>query len=147
MPAADRARSLLEAIEAEHLRLRALLSGHDSGTLAARPPNGKWSVMGNLRHLVFAERMHLGQFIPRGHPLSLSEMAADEYRELRNLRMVAVDEPVRIDDVLGSLESFHLAAREFVVQDTEKVLWGLDVNLRHLRSHIAVIERLLRRAR
>jgi len=41
-------------MEAEHRRLRALLAGKDAGNFAERP-NGKWSVIENLRHLLFTE--------------------------------------------------------------------------------------------
>ena len=34
--------------------------------LAERRPSGEWSVVENVRHLLFAERLYLGRFLPDG---------------------------------------------------------------------------------
>jgi hypothetical protein len=70
-PAADFA-----AMTEHELRLRALLERFDRATLAARPPNGDWSAIENIRHLLYAEQHHLGRFVPGGlglSPLGLSQ--------------------------------------------------------------------------
>lgn len=60
----------MEQIEAEQERLRDLLAGKDEALTAARPPDGKWSVLENVRHLIFAEQSHLGRFVQGGREWS-----------------------------------------------------------------------------
>ena len=34
--------------------------------LNRRPPNGTWSIVEHVRHLLFAEQAHLGGYLPNG---------------------------------------------------------------------------------
>ena len=55
--------------------------------------------------------------------------------------------PADVDEVLDAWETAHAATRELVrAHDTAAVRTALERNLRHLRAHIKVIERLLRAA-
>jgi hypothetical protein len=59
----DVARYVTE-IDRERARLRKMLRSKDSLLLARRPPNGDWSIVENVRHLLFAEQLHLGALLP-----------------------------------------------------------------------------------
>src|SRR5690242_4184995 len=54
----------LADVDAERARLRRLLRSKDAKILNARPANGDWSIIENVRHLLFAEQLHLGRFLP-----------------------------------------------------------------------------------
>jgi hypothetical protein len=61
MTASQVQEEFIALIDAERARLRKLLRAADAATLGERPPNGKWSVVENVRHLLFAEELHLGR--------------------------------------------------------------------------------------
>ncbi|MBI5949698.1 MAG: DinB family protein [Chloroflexi bacterium] len=140
MSPADDPLTLLAAIEAEQQRLRDLLSARDPSTLAERPPSGKWSVVENVRHLIFAEQSHLGRLVPGGRtwsPLGLPP---------HNMSLPAIDTAASpgITEVLEAWQAVHAATRTIPEPGLEPVRKNLDKNLRHLRAHTRVIERLLR---
>lgn len=58
---------LLGEMEALWQRLRDLLADDDP-RYVERPPSGKWSVVENLCHLLFAEQLHLGRHLPDPPP-------------------------------------------------------------------------------
>jgi hypothetical protein len=60
----------LAAMTEHQARLRAFLEGFERAALVARPPNGDWSAIENIRHLLYAEQHHLGRFVAGGLGLS-----------------------------------------------------------------------------
>jgi hypothetical protein len=60
----------LAAMTEHAARLRTLLERFNSAALATRPPNGDWSAIENIRHVLYAEQHHLGRFVPGGLGLS-----------------------------------------------------------------------------
>ena len=138
----DSVAALLAQLEAEQHRLRGLLSGKDDAALAQRPPSGKWSVMENVRHLLFAEQLHLGHLLPGGQHFSPLGLAPPINRP--KFRDVGSATPSTVHEVLAAWEAAHIRTRALVDHDTGDVRHALDRNLRHLRTHIRVIERLLR---
>ncbi len=147
MPESDTALDLFEAIAAEQRRLRELLSGKDPSLLAERPPNGQWSVIETVRHLLFAEQAHLGRFAPGGpqwSPLGLAPTGMLRKEPFRTMGNAAV---ANAEEVLQAWVSVHGSARQLAQADAEEVREALQRNLRHLRSHIKGIERLLRARR
>lgn len=75
-------RAEMAEIDAERARLKRLLRAADPATLAAWPPNGDWSILENVRHLLFAEQLHLGGFLPgkvEFSPLGMTGMRAQKF--------------------------------------------------------------------
>jgi hypothetical protein len=138
-------RAQMADIDAERARLRRLLRAADPATLAARPPNGDWSIIENVRHLLFAERLHLGGFVPgkvEWSPLGITGMKAKKFA------VVGTAERPTLDEVLAAWDAIHRATRNAMKPasrlEVEKALWR---NHRHLRTHKERIERLLHRTR
>ncbi len=52
---------VLAQIDTSRGQLRALLEGLPDQVITQRPPSGKWSVLENVRHLLFAEQAHIGR--------------------------------------------------------------------------------------
>ena len=139
------AADLLASLEAEQHRLRDLLSGRDEAVLALRPPTGKWSVLENVRHLLFAEQAHLGQFVPGGynwHPLGYTPETMLEAKKLSP----ADDAPVpNVAEVLQAWQTVHANTRAALAdQDTDEVRYRLGRHIKHQRSHVDAIARLIR---
>jgi hypothetical protein len=146
MPAGRPIAALLEDLDAEWARLREQLAGRDETELATRPPNGKWSVLENVRHLLFAEQAHLGGFVPGGHnwhPLGYTPQAMLEAKRLRPAGSVPLPS---VAEVLQAWAVVHATTRAALAdQDTEEVRYRLARHIKHQRTHIDTIERLLRR--
>jgi hypothetical protein len=68
----------LAAMTEHAARLRTLLERFEPAALAARPPNGDWSAIENIRHVLYAEQHHLGRFVPGG--LGLSDLGLPQGR-------------------------------------------------------------------
>lgn len=135
---------LLAAIGAERERLRSMLAGRDQGLLAERPPSGKWSVLENVRHLLFAEQSHLGRFQPGGRTWSPLGLPPHNMQGNRRLQGVGEAVPESVTEVLNAWAEAHAAIRPGIEQDPASAARAMQGNLRHLRAHIKVIERLLR---
>ena len=134
---------LLAQVDAEQRRLRDLLAGVDEATLAQRPANGKWSVLENVRHLLFAEQLHLGRFAPGNEPFSPLGLTPNNMNGPK-FRDVGSAPPSSVEEVLNAWEATHAVTRALPDSDTAEVRKALNRNLRHLRAHTRVIERLLR---
>lgn len=143
MTGADSVASLLEQIGAEQRRLRGLLTGRDPSLLAGRTPAGKWSVAENVRHLLFAEQAHLGRLLPGGPQWSTLGLPPTGMQRQERFRAMASAAP-SIEDVFDAWSVAHASTRELAGRDTEEVRKALTRNLKHLRSHVTLIERLLR---
>ena len=144
MPGDESAEALLDSIDEEQLRLRELLSARDDSRLAIRPANGKWSVVENLRHLLFAEQAHLGPFISGGRQWSTLGLAPPGLQARLQSQGVGTTPTSSVDEILDAWQAAHSSAKEILEADPEQARKALDKNLRHLRNHIKVIERLLR---
>lgn len=143
MPEDDTALALFETIDAEQQRLRELLSGKDPAVLAERTPNGRWSIIENVRHLLFAHQAHLGRFLPGGpqwSPLALPPTGMQRQERFRAMASAAPS----LEEVFDDWSVAHGSTRGLAGRDTEEVCKALRKNLKHLRSHTTIIERLLR---
>lgn len=130
-------------IDRERARLRRMLRSKDPRVLNRRPPNGAWSIIENVRHLLFAEQLHLGNFLPEGFEwsrLGMTSMTAKRFADVG--KHVTKD----VDNVFAEWDALHRRIRRAMKSpsgaDVERALWR---NHRHLTIHISVIERLLRR--
>ena len=63
-------KATLVAMTEHESRLRALLEQHEPAALTARPSNGDWSAIENVRHAFYAEQHHIGRYVPGGLGLS-----------------------------------------------------------------------------
>jgi hypothetical protein len=136
-------RELMEQIEAEQERLREILAGRDEALLTARPADGKWSALENVRHLIFAEQAHLGRYVPGGREWSRFALPHRNGQTQRWFREFGDLPAPSLVDVLEAWAVVHERIRHVVEQDSEKVRQDLDGNLRHLRAHIKAIQRAL----
>lgn len=131
-------------IDRERGRLRRLLRAKDPKVLNRRPPNGDWSIVENVRHLLFAEQLHLGGFLPtkfEWSPLGMTGMTAARFASVGKTRTTDVDEVLAAWDVIH--RPIRAAMKSATGADAQKALWR---NHRHLRIHTDLIEGLLRRS-
>ena len=125
-------------------RLRALLRSHDTRSLTTRPPSdkfGRWSVIENVRHLLFAEQLHLGKFLPDGFEWSRIAFSG---RTGRAYAQVGTEPTDDLEKIFKEWDRIHRPTRKMVKAsrdpDVQKQLAG---NLYHLNHHISTIEKLL----
>ena len=120
-----------------------MLRSPDSRILARRPANGDWSIVENVRHLLFAEQLHLGTFLPQGFEWSkvgLTGMTAKRFAAVGKRPTKDIEKVLREWDEVH--EPIRTAAKS-AGGDIERALWR---NHRHLGIHINIIERLLRKS-
>ena len=133
---------LLDELDAQQATLRELLAGKDNALLAERPPSGKWSVLENLRHMLFAEQAHLG-FFPGGR--QWSPVGYTPQMMLAVKRMGTDGSTPSVASVLAGWGSVHAATRAALRNyDTPGLRDHLRAHLRHQQQHVLTIERLLR---
>ena len=134
----------ISEIDRERARLRRLLRSHDAKVLAKRPASGDWSIVENVRHLLFAEQLHLGHFLRDGfewNPLGMTQFTARKFAGVGKNPSTDVEQVFREWDAIH--KPIRKAVRSVGGDDVDRALWR---NHRHLGIHIRVIEKLLRRA-
>ena len=132
---------LVREIDRERARLKRLLRGQPASALTARPRSGDWSILENVRHLLFAEQLHLGKLLSRRvewSPLGLTSFTGREFAEVGTVSVTD------IAAVFAAWDEVHRPIRRAVRTTDGDVQQALERNLRHLTRHITVIERLLR---
>jgi uncharacterized damage-inducible protein DinB len=133
------AEELLSQIDEARERLYATVRARAPEALARRPTPEAWSVVENVRHLLFAEQKHLGRLYVEGFAYSPIGLRTDG----RQRASGAGSQPTSdIEEVLAVWDAIHEEVRE-AVERTDDVERALDRNLRHLRSHVRTIEKLL----
>lgn len=134
--------SLMSHVDDAQARLRVLL-GADAPSYAERPPNGKWSIVENLRHLLFAEQLHLGRYLPelpKWSPLGLPPTGMQG-----QARFAALNRPAASAmEVLDAWATVHESTKALVINESPEFRYRLERHLRHLNAHVKVIERMLR---
>ena len=139
------ATELLDMMDAERDRLRALLAGRDPAVLS-HSANGTWSVIENLRHLLFHEQ-GLGRFTPGGVSFSPLGYPPPGLWKHTQFSAFQFDATPTADAVLAEWDSAHVALRDSLTCDHAEVRLALGKNVRHLRNHIRQIESALRARR
>jgi len=130
------------AIDGERARLRKMLRSKDAAILVRRPTNGGWSIVEHVRHLLFAEQLHLGRFLPNGFEWSPTGLGGNAGRDLAEVGTEPTD---NLESVFREWDEIHKSIRKEVKSldaDVDRALWR---NHRHLGIHIKVIEKLLRK--
>lgn len=122
-------------------RLRKVLLSKDRRVLARRPASGDWSIVENVRHLLWAEQRHLGRFLQGRVEWSHMGLTAFRGREFADVGTKPTSD---VEKVFAEWDEIHKHIRKAVKSaggDVEKALWG---NHNHLLHHITIIEQLLR---
>jgi hypothetical protein len=136
---------LLDLIDEERRQLRTIVTTRSQAEVARRPQGGAWSILENLRHLIFAEQKHLGRYVPAGRqwsPLSYTPQTMREARKV--LRGTDAPQPP-LSEVLSAWDELHSqTAGAILEQDSPEVRAALSGNLKHLRAHVNVVRRLVR---
>ena len=132
----------MAAIGERQRRLRELLSD-DAPRYAERPPDGKWSVIENLCHLVFAQQAHLGRYLPSPPPWSPFALPPSGMQTQARFRQLG-EVPSSAGEVLDAWAAIHEAMGPLATNDDPRFLNRLERHVKHLNAHVKVIERLLR---
>jgi len=135
---------LASEVDRARKRLHALLRSKDARALARRPAAGEWSIMENVRHLLFAEQAHLGKFLPDGFEWSrvgLTQRTGKAFAD------VGTDPTEDVEEVFRSWDAIHRPIGKALRKGDEAMQYALERHLKHLVHHITVIEKLLRKPR
>jgi hypothetical protein len=108
--------------------------------LAKRPPSGDWSIIENVRHLLFAEQLHLGKFLPDGFEWSRVGMSGRTGKAYVAVGKDATDD---LEIVLKEWHAVHRPIRKAVRGGDVEVQKRLAGNLFHLVRHTDIIRALL----
>lgn len=137
---------LLEQIDATRKQLRSALAQMPDSAIAQRPPSGKWSVLEHVRHLLFAEQAHMARVFHEHPAWSPLGFTPETMRAARKLPPVDADGPT-LAQVWAEWNRIHRRTvsrlKALPAAHTEA---ALTRHLRHLRAHLAVIEKLARQA-
>ncbi|TAJ17777.1 MAG: DinB family protein [Dehalococcoidia bacterium] len=135
---------LLTQIDGARAELRALLRGLPEQAITQRPPSGKWSVLENVRHLLFAKQAHIAKLLRERPAWSPLGFTPESMRATRKLPEITADGP-GIDGVWAAWDDVHQGTVRRVnaarPPETER---ALTRHLKHLQAHQLVIERLVR---
>lgn len=148
--------TLVSEVDRARRRLYALLRSADADALSKRPPSGKWSIIENVRHLIFAEQAHLGPFLPDGLAWRLTQreraFAVDggvvvlRVRERQLIPEYSGAQPKgELEGVLRAWDVLHRPIRQAVKSRDEDAQYALERHLKHLVRHVEVIEKQLPR--
>lgn len=137
---------LFTELEAGRERLRQLVAGRDNAALAARPPSGAWSVVENLRHLLFAEQAHLGQNLPTRVTFSALSLPPPGMMGSKRVGLAGTRASEDATEVMAAWDAAHAEIKAHAPANDAKFDARLEKHLKHLRLHIGIIERLLRQA-
>jgi len=132
--------TLVSELDQARAGLYALLRSKDAGAFAKRPASDEWSIVENVRHLLFAEQLHLGKFLPDGFEWSRLGLTQ---RTGRTFADVGKDPTEDLEKVFQAWDAVHQPIREAVKGGDRDAQKALDRHLKHLVHHINIIDKLL----
>ncbi len=138
---------VIEDIDEARMSLSELLRSSDAAVLSQRPPSGEWSPIENVRHLLFAEQLHLGRFLPDGFTWSSLGLRPHFLANEEAFSQVGSEPPASIEALLAAWDTVHAPMREAVSGGTEEMQKALEGNLGHTVFHVRIIETLLGESR
>jgi hypothetical protein len=152
--------TLVSEVDRARRRLYALLRSKDARVLSKRPASGNWSIIENVRHLIFAEQVHLGKFLPegsawspvgltrRGKALTVKGSVVVFRRDGRQLvaEYLGKEPKEDLEKVLRAWDLIHQPIRKAVKATDADAQYALERHLGHLLRHVEVIEKQLARA-
>ena len=124
-----------EARRALYERLRAA----PPEVLTTRPASGDWSVIENVRHLLYAERRHFGRLLPKGFAWDPIGLPTGGVPRRTGAGTASTDD---LEEVLAAWDQVHGAIRLDAVE-REQAIRAVERNLLHLRIHMRYIGRTL----
>jgi len=133
------ASATVTAIDRARAKLFRLLRSKDAKTLAKCPPSGDWSIIENVRHLLFAEQLHLGKFLPDGFEWNRVGLG----RKAKKYADVGKDATDDLEVVIQAWNAVHRPIRQAVQGGDAEVQQVLAGNLWHLDHHTSIIKTLL----
>ncbi len=136
----------LSELDAAREHLREVLRGREPLDLAQRPPNGAWSVVENLRHLLFAEQAHLGGFAPSRPAFSPLGLPPPGMMGSKRVGPAGTQPSEDAFEIFAAWDAAHAELSETIQPTVERFETALAKHLKHLRLHAGIIERLLSRA-
>ena len=132
-------RELIDQIDEARDALIAKLRGTPARELAQRPAPGEWSVVENVRHLLFAEQLHLGEFLPGRVTWSRTGLRTDGRKRPPEVGEEPTDD---LEEVLAIWDEVHSAIRD-AVRDADEAEPRFRGNLGHLQQHANQIAEVL----
>jgi hypothetical protein len=137
------ANATLKDIDETRAAIVELLRSVDASKVADRPASGEWSPVENVRHLLFAERLHFRELIPPGQPFDPRGLAPHFMAELPVFKDVGSEPTTDLDEVLAAWDALHATVQ---ASATDSTAWAEAAkgNLSHLRFHLGIIESLLK---
>jgi uncharacterized damage-inducible protein DinB len=127
------------AIDKARAKLFRLLRSKDASVLAKRPASGDWSIIENVRHLLFAEQLHLGKFLPGRIEWNRVGLG----RKAKKYADVGKDATDDLEVVIQAWNAVHRPIRQAVKGGDAEVQQVLAGNLWHLEHHTNIIKTLL----
>ena len=105
----------------------------------ARLLSGDWSVIENVRHLLYAERRHFGRLLPKGFAWDPIGLPTGGVPRRTGAGTASTDD---LEEVLAAWDQVHGAIRLDAVE-REQAIRAVERNLLHLRIHMRYIGRTL----
>ena len=135
--------TLLDRADGVRRGLVGLLDAGDRASYGTRPASGEWSVVENLRHLLFAEQLHLGKFVPEGGGFSKLGLAPDFFKDMEQFVGVGTEPTDDLDAILREWDPIHQTILDSVVDSQEVTPKNVQDHLDHLLFHLNIIEDLI----
>ena len=135
----------LRQIEEERTALYALVRGA-AADVATHPDSGEWSVIENLRHLLYAEERHLLRRLTPGFTWTAIGLPTRGIVKRSGAGSESSDD---LEEVLAAWDATHQRVLAAIGDAPAGSLPDrlAEGNLRHLRAHMRTIRRLLEAAR
>lgn len=108
--------------------------------LTKQPASGDWSVVENVRHLLYAERRHFGRLLPKGFVWDPIGLPTGGVPRRTGAGTASTQD---LEEVLTAWDEVHGAIRLDAVEQ-EQAVRAVERNLHHLRIHVRYIDRTLR---
>lgn len=139
---ADRPAETWIAEIGERQRYLSNLLADDDPLYAERPPSGKWSLIENLQHLIFAEQAHFRRYLER--PPTWNQHALPPTGMQSQKRYEGLGKPANsAREVMSAWANVHESTKTLANLDSPPFLNRLERHVKHLNTHVKVIERLL----
>lgn len=112
--------------------------------LAERPVSGKWSVVENVRHLVFTELAHHSHLAAIGDGWRSAVLPPHDLAVRLREKMVG-DATTTVGEALEVWQPLHASVRAALLEhDTGDETYRFGRHIRHLQQHVNEVQRLLR---
>lgn len=135
--------TLLDRVDGVRRGLIGLLEAGDHTSYATRPTSGEWSVVENVRHLLFAEQLHLGRFLPDGFEWSGLGLAPHFIANEEAFSNVDTEPTDDIEAAFAAWDVIHTSIIDAVIDSAEATPKNVQDHLDHLLYHFNIIKDLL----